>query len=94
MSYFIRPTDQQRAALWHDMLQRYDLPIIDGRARVGRRGQLVYDVDVRALDATGRARLAGLVAQQNGIGYYEARALVEGEGVAVPAVGCELIQGN
>ncbi|MBE2225670.1 MAG: hypothetical protein IAF02_29310 [Anaerolineae bacterium] len=92
--YHIRPTDGNRAALWQDLLQRGSLPITDGRARAGYGGQLVYDIDVRALSDIDRARLAGLIALQNQISIFEARELVTVDGVSIPAVGTELMIEN
>lgn len=92
--YYIRPTDDNRAALWQDILQRSSLPITDGRARLGQGGQLVYDIDVRSLSDIERGRLAGLIAIQNQISIFEARNLVTVDGVSVPAVGTELMIGN
>lgn len=91
--YHIRPTDGNRAALWADLLQRGSLPIIDGRARAGQGGQLVYDIDVRSLSDIERGRLAGLIAIQSKISIFEARELVTVDGVSIPAIGTELMTG-
>ncbi len=92
--YRIRPTDQARRAAWQDLLNRDTLPVEDPRPYLGQGGRLVYDVATGALSDQERARLAGFIARQNGGGYLDALNQVNAGGVAVPALGCELIEGK
>ena len=91
--YRIRPTDQARRETWQELLNRDTLPVEDPRPFVGQGGKLVYHVATQALSDMERARLAGFIARQNGGGYLDALDQVA-SGVAVPALGCELIEEN
>lgn len=90
-TFYIRPTDPARLAAWLDLLNRDTLPVRDFRPRPGETGAPVYDVATDRLSGQERARLAGFIARQNGGGYLDALQLVDMGGVAVPAVGCELV---
>lgn len=89
--FFIRPTDQARRDRWLDLLATDRLPIVDPRPRPGQGGGLVYDVDTSSLSELQRARLAAVAAQQQRAGYLQALESVTVAGVAVPALGCELL---
>lgn len=85
-------TFQARRAAWQDLLNRDTLPVEDPRPYLGQGGRLVYDVATGALSDQERARLAGFIARQSGGGYLAALEQVNTAGVAVPAVGCELVE--
>lgn len=89
--YKIRPTDPARRQTWIDLIGMDALPVADPRPRlVG--GVLSYDVLLHDLTEMQRARLAAFVARNQREPYIDVLAQVGGGVVAVPAVGCELLE--
>lgn len=90
MSYFVTPIDPDRRAGWVERLNRETLPVSDPRPRHGRAG-LVYDVATNQLNHLERARLAAVLAEQAGGGYWNALVAVEELGASIPAIGLALL---
>lgn len=90
--YLIRPTNPARRESWQELLARDTLPVIDPRPDTGQSGSLVYHVDTASLTDRELSRLAGYVARQTAGNYLEAWELVNGAGVSIPALGCELLK--
>lgn len=90
VDYHVTPIDPDRRGLWAERLHRETLPITDPRPRPGAAGGLVFDIATDRLSHLERARLAGILAEQNG-GYWPALAAVNEAGVSIPALGLAVI---
>lgn len=96
-AYYVTSLQQKRRARWEEIFGDDRLPVIHPQPRLqalepGRPDELAYDLDVPALHPMQRERLARHLASTNGLPHDEARALVEGSFIAIPAGGCELVE--
>jgi hypothetical protein len=89
--YFVRPTDGARRGLWVDLFGADRLPIRGACSRPGRAGP-VYDIAVGGLHPQALNRLAAYMAKQGRGEYGVILAGLRGEGLALDAVGCELLR--
>lgn len=95
MSYgFAVARSQRRRAEWERVFGTDRLPVLDVRPRLAefREGPaFVFDVALRRLHPGQVDRWAGFVARRLGVGYSDARAMVERYGLTIRAEGIEIV---
>lgn len=90
--WFIRPTDPARRATWQRLFDTDQLPVERPFPRPGSDGDPVYDLDTLVMSDNDLVRLAGFVATQQKREYGRVYDGIKAEGVAVPAIGLELLK--